>query len=94
MKQHVTPPDRGTQRRLAVAAECDPRTIVREYLAAQGLGSPARGMAGHRARRILIERGYLPPAANGSPGTPSADTLTERLDVDGSGRAETVRGAK
>lgn len=49
--------DSATLRRLAVRASCDPRTIV-----AVAEGRPVRGLAGERARRVLIEIGYpLPP---------------------------------
>ena len=46
--------DAGTVRELAVAAECDPRTIERAYA-----GMPVRGLAGKRARRALREAGLL-----------------------------------
>jgi len=45
--------DSATLRRLAVRASCDPRTIV-----AVASGRTVRGMAGERARRVLVEAGY------------------------------------
>ncbi|MBK8994469.1 MAG: hypothetical protein IPM35_01775 [Myxococcales bacterium] len=46
--------DASTLRRLAVQADVDPRSLLRLYH-----GKPVRGSAGHRARRVLIEAGYL-----------------------------------
>jgi hypothetical protein len=46
--------DKATQRRLAVAADCDPRTIVKVFR-----GERVKGMAGERARKALIEAGLL-----------------------------------
>lgn len=51
--------DPGTVRRLAVAAETDPRSIVRELRAARGEGAHVRGMAGARARRVLAQAGLI-----------------------------------
>jgi len=48
-------PDAATVRRLAVAADFDPRTILKELH-----GRRARGMAGHRARAVLVQEGLLP----------------------------------
>lgn len=45
--------DSATLRRLAVRASCDPRTIT-----AVASGREVRGMAGERARRVLVEAGY------------------------------------
>lgn len=52
--------DRATLRRLAVEADVDPRTIIRELRAARGERPPVRGMAGHRARKLLVEKGMIP----------------------------------
>jgi hypothetical protein len=49
--------DAATVRRLAVAAEVDPRTI-RKLLD----GEVVVGMPGQRARRVLEGEGLLPPA--------------------------------
>ncbi len=46
--------DASTLRRLAVLADVDPRSLRRLLR-----GEPVRGAAGHRARRVLIEAGYL-----------------------------------
>lgn len=46
--------DASTLRRLAVQADVDPRSLLRLYH-----GKPVRGAAGHRARRVLVEAGYL-----------------------------------
>lgn len=48
--------DKATARALAVRASCDPRTIERT-----ARGEQVRGMAGHRARAVLTEAGYLTP---------------------------------
>jgi hypothetical protein len=50
----VTILDKATLRELAVLASCDPRTIQRVVR-----GEPVRGMAGHRALKILKERGLV-----------------------------------
>lgn len=50
--------DKATCRELAVRASVDPRSI-QQILA----GRPVKGMAGHRARRVLQEVGLLPPSA-------------------------------
>lgn len=50
-------PDAATIRALAVRADVDPRTILKELK-----GRRARGMAGQRARRVLAEAGLLAPA--------------------------------
>lgn len=47
-------PDAATIRELAVRADVDPRTIAKELR-----GVPARGMAGRRAREVLIEAGLI-----------------------------------
>lgn len=52
-QQHVHP-DAGQLRELAVRAGVDPRTLIKTLL-----GHHVRGMAGHRARRVLHEAGYL-----------------------------------
>ncbi len=53
--------DSATLRRLAVEAECDPRTLVAEYRFQRGERPRAvRGMAGDRARRALRNNGFLP----------------------------------
>lgn len=46
--------DASSLRRLAVLADVDPRSLRRLLR-----GQPVRGGAGHRARRVLIEAGYL-----------------------------------
>lgn len=46
--------DASTLRRLAVLADVDPRSLRRLLH-----GKSVRGAAGHRARRVLIEAGYL-----------------------------------
>lgn len=46
--------DTATVRRLAAEAETDPRTI-RKLLE----GKPVRGLAAHRARRVLVAAGLL-----------------------------------
>ncbi len=48
--------DLATVRELAVQASVDPRSIQRVLA-----GEPVRGMAGHRARRVLQEAGLLEP---------------------------------
>ncbi len=49
--------DDATCRKIAVQADCDPRTIKKALR-----GEPVRGMAGRRARTALLEAGYsLPP---------------------------------
>ena len=47
--------DECTRRRLAVQAECDPRTIGKV-----ARGEHVRGLAGHRARAVLKAAGLLP----------------------------------
>lgn len=54
------PVDGATVRRLAVEAECCPRSIIAELRAALGEGPPVRGVAGQRVRRVLRRRGFLP----------------------------------
>ena len=46
-------------RRLAAEAEVDPRTLVKILE-----GKPVLGMAGDRARRVLIAAGYIKAEAN------------------------------
>lgn len=46
--------DASTLRRLAVQADVDPRSLQRLLR-----GEHVRGAAGHRARRVLVEFGYL-----------------------------------
>ena len=46
--------DAATLRRLAVQGDVDPRSLRRLLR-----GEPVRGAAGHRARRVLVESGYL-----------------------------------
>lgn len=46
--------DASTLRRLSVLADVDPRSLRRLLR-----GEPVRGAAGHRARRVLVEAGYL-----------------------------------
>jgi hypothetical protein len=46
--------DTATLRRLATEAECDPRSLVKLLK-----GLPVRGVAGHRARRVLKRHGLL-----------------------------------
>lgn len=48
----------STLRRLAVEASCDPRTISR---VAEGL--EVRGLAGQRAKRVLIGAGFSVPGS-------------------------------
>lgn len=50
----LPPLDTATLRRLAVEANCDPRTV-----AAVAEGTEVRGDAGHRARAALVKAGYL-----------------------------------
>jgi hypothetical protein len=52
--------DTATLRALAVAAEADPRSVIAELRAARGERPHVRGMAGHRVRRVLIEKGLIP----------------------------------
>lgn len=56
--RHAISLDAATLRRLAVRASTDPRTI-----AAVAEGRPVRGLAGERAKRVLIEIGYPFPEA-------------------------------
>lgn len=49
--------DSATLRRLAVSASCDPRTIL-----AVASGRLVRGLAGERARAVLLAAGLLRPA--------------------------------
>jgi hypothetical protein len=58
-----TPLPYSTLRRLAVAADVDPRTIQAEMLALRGERTHVRGMAGERVRRVLADHGYLPHEA-------------------------------
>lgn len=46
--------DASSLRRLAVLADVDPRSLRRLLR-----GEQVRGAAGHRARRVLVEEGYL-----------------------------------
>lgn len=56
--------DAATIRELAVRADVDPRTIAKV-----ADGRPARGMAGRRARDVLIAGGFLESSeASGQPG--------------------------
>lgn len=52
--------DRATLRRLAVAADADPRSVIAEIRASKGQRQHVRGMAGQRVRRVLREHGILP----------------------------------
>ena len=56
--------DECTRRKLAVQADCDPRTISKVYR-----GGHVRGLAGHRARAVLVAAGLLP-----QPGTRAGST--------------------
>lgn len=47
--------DYAKARELAVRAQVDPRTILAVFR-----GDTVRGMAGRRARRVLVDAGYLP----------------------------------
>ncbi len=47
--------DESTRRKLAVLADCDPRTIDKVIL-----GQPVRGAAGLRALAVLTECGITP----------------------------------
>lgn len=47
--------DAGALRKLAVEASCDPRTVRRVLQ-----GQPVRGLAGERARAVLMQHGLLP----------------------------------
>jgi hypothetical protein len=58
--------DESTRRRMAVAAGVDPRSIAKELR-----GLRVRGMAGHRARAVLVAEGLLPSTA----GTATDTTL-------------------
>ena len=51
--------DLATLRRLAVEADVDPRSIVAELRAARGERDHVRGMAGHRVRRLLAQKGLI-----------------------------------
>jgi len=55
--------DAATIRALAVEAECDPRSIERELRAQRGERAHVRGLAGHRARRVLASHGYIARSA-------------------------------
>ncbi len=46
--------DTANARRLAVKADVDPGSIVKMVR-----GGTVRGMSGERARRVLVEAGYL-----------------------------------
>jgi hypothetical protein len=48
--------DEATRRRLAVEIGCDPRSLAKLLR-----GEEVRGLAGHRIRAGLIERGLLAP---------------------------------
>lgn len=50
--------DKATARRLAVKADCDPRTITKALC-----GEPIKGMSGQRARAIFAEIGLIAPTA-------------------------------
>ena len=52
-------PGAAKLRALAVIAHVDPRTIEREWRAAHGQDTPARGDAGERARAALREAGLI-----------------------------------
>ncbi len=52
-----TPPSASTLRALAVAADCDPRTVLKVWR-----GAPARTIAGRRAKQVLQAAGLLPVA--------------------------------
>jgi hypothetical protein len=60
--------DEATARRLAVSAECDPRTI-RKVLR----GDEVKGLAGIRATRILREAGLLEAATVPSLASPALE---------------------
>ncbi len=47
--------DDAVKRELAVQASCHPKTIAKVLR-----GEPVRGLAGHRARKILEAAGLLP----------------------------------
>jgi hypothetical protein len=47
--------DEALKRELAVQASCHPKTIAKVLR-----GEPVRGLAGHRARKILEAAGLLP----------------------------------
>lgn len=51
-------PDVPTLRRLAVLGSVDPRTLVRVLS-----GQDVRGMAGERAKRVLLAEGYIAPSS-------------------------------
>lgn len=51
--------DEATARRLAVKADCDPRT-VRKVLQ----GDPLKSMSARRAHKVLVEEGLAEPAQN------------------------------
>lgn len=52
--------DAATARRLAVKADCDPRSI-RRIIA----GEPVRGMSGQRALKVVRESGIEPKRSKG-----------------------------
>ncbi len=56
--------DESTRRKLAVLADCDPRTIDKVIL-----GRPVRGAAGLRALAVLTECGIAP--LDGQDATPA-----------------------
>lgn len=47
--------DAATARRIAVAASCDPRTVLREFLRPGAV----RGLPGSRIREALLSEGLL-----------------------------------
>ncbi len=49
--------DAATARRLAVEASCDTRTVIRALR-----GEHIRGLAGYRAREVLVRHGLIPPS--------------------------------
>ncbi len=49
--------DAATGRRLAVEASCDTRTIIRALR-----GEKVRGLAGYRAREVLVRHGLIQAA--------------------------------
>jgi hypothetical protein len=68
MKQRTTPAlPREAFLRLALEAQCDPRTVAKAL--ANGIDSLRPGFARDRLRRALERHGFLPdPAAPAGPG--------------------------
>ena len=55
--------DAATLRALSLEAQCDPRTLIAELRAARGERARVRGMAGVRARRVLVAHNFIQETA-------------------------------